>query len=304
MPARLGATQGLADTRSQLATGSKVAHAAGTCLSQRAAEIGIAPSGTCAGSTQGDTPSASQVGRQIKCAVREVHKLSAQHAKATQAGKKGKAWHLRARLLKSYNARLVAVWEANKRLPKHKRVPLTDLPRRAEQLDAWTPIDEEVFVQPKAKRSGGWRPIFSFGLRNKARDILVLRALEPTGRLTEHQFAGRGQGGREAATRAVSEAMRDGYTWAVEMDIKDCYRSFDNEMVAKVLPLPREVAMNITSIARLNLIPRKSTHLTLGPLDLLGQSQWGLPQGSALSPWIAERVIGYVLRSLSSESVR
>jgi hypothetical protein len=244
------------------------------------------------------------VGVRIKKAVKEVQKLTAQHAKATRAGEKHKAWHLRLKLLKSYNASLVAVWEANKRLPKPRRVPLTDLYKLAERLNVWVGTREEVLLQPRPKRSGGWRPIFSFGLLNRALHILVLRALEPTARPTEHQYASKGKGGRQAAVEAAADAMRNGYEWIIELDIKDCYPSFDSERVAQCLPLPREVAGRVISLVKYNLIPRKAEPLTLGPLDLLGQSQRGLPQGSALSPWIAEIVIAAVLRSVPFGNVR
>jgi lipid-binding SYLF domain-containing protein len=48
--------------------------------------------------------------------------------------------------------------------------------------------------------------------------------------------------GVHAAIRHTKQALTDGYLWAVELDIKDCYPSFDEEkLTSLLLPLPKEV---------------------------------------------------------------
>ena len=57
------------------------------------------------------------------------------------------------------------------------------------------------------------------------RDVLIA-VLE----LHPNQYATRG--GVHAAIKHTKQALIDGYVWAVELDIKDCYPSFDEEKLA------------------------------------------------------------------------
>jgi hypothetical protein len=47
--------------------------------------------------------------------------------------------------------------------------------------------------------------------------------------------------------------MREGYAWAIELDIDDCFSSFDGQKVPDLLPLPKQVTRSVLLGQYLNL---------------------------------------------------
>ena len=95
--------------------------------------------------------------------------------------------------------------------------------------------------------------------------------------------------------------------WAVELDIKDCYPSFDGEKLSRLLLLPKEVTNNVILSRYLNLSLGLSTignslgddhegdAITPGAIST---ARRGIPQGSAASPIVAEAMIAIVLKEV------
>jgi hypothetical protein len=130
-----------------------------------------------------------------------------------------------------------------------------------------------------------------------------------------------------AAIKHVAQAMKDGHLWAVEIDIENCFPSFDEGKVADLLPFPKEVTEQVLLARNLNLVPGNlldllggepggvddvpygSSHAPqFGPacgLGILGakvlaEARQGIPQGSAASPLLAETLLALPLKQLPS----
>jgi hypothetical protein len=59
--------------------------------------------------------------------------------------------------------------------------------------------------------------------------------------------------------------MREGYAWAIELDIDDCFSSFDGQKVPDLLPLPKQVTRSVLLGQYLNL--RINPHLSFESCD-------------------------------------
>ncbi len=192
---------------------------------------------------------------------------------ANLAGKRNKVKYLGGVYLNSYSAKLAAAELALRAMKPHRRLPKALAPSIASALDAWTGATEEVRVNfvPKGSDPDNRRIVMDFGPENRARQYLVLRLLRAIADLHPHQFANRGRG-THAAIKHVAEAMNDGFAWAVEIDIENCFPSFDGDKVADLLPLPKEVTERVLLARHLNLVPGNL-------LDLLGCEPGGVHQG-------------------------
>jgi hypothetical protein len=115
------------------------------------------------------------------------------------------------------------------------------------------------------------------------------------------------------AIRQTSKALSAGLQWGVELDISNCYQSFDGNELTKLIPLPKEVTENIILSAHLNLVPGNIWHF-FGPEDdhegdpitlkaALSSARLGISQGSAASPLVAEAMIAIALENIPNLGV-
>ncbi len=242
------------------------------------------------------------------------------------AGKHKKAKHRIRRYLNSHHARLVAAELARRAMKPHPQLPKALVPSIASGLDPWVGTTEEVRVNmiPKDSGYGDYRLTMDFGPENRALQHLILGALKVIADLHPHQF-GSGNGGMHAAIKHVAQAMKDGFVWAVEMDLENCFWSFDADKVADLLPLPKEVTEQALLARNLNLVPGNLLDLLggvsggvhdvpygsphtphFGPAcglgilgaQILAEARRGIPQGSAASPLLAEMLLAPALKQL------
>jgi hypothetical protein len=209
--------------------------------------------------------------------------------------------------LGSHDAHLHAVLEAYDAMKLEDRPDPQELASIAGSLDPWKGSDEPVLVHRKRKSSGqGHRIIFKFEIENRALQYLVRDVLIARLDLHPHQYATRG--GVHAAIRHTKQALIDGYLWAVEVDIKDCYASFDEEkLTSLLLPLPKEVTEHVILSRHLNLSLGFST-VGNSPGDdhegdaitpgAISTARRGIPQGSAASPIVAEAMVAIALKAV------
>ena len=103
---------------------------------------------------------------------------------------------------------------------------------------------EPVILSFKEKedKPGHFRSLLDFGIENRVLQYLVLGALKARANLHPNQYAMKGS---HAAIRRVAELMANGYEHAVEIDIKDCFPSFDGEKVPDLLSLPKRVTKSV-----------------------------------------------------------
>jgi len=106
---------------------------------------------------------------------------------------------------------------------------------------------------------------------------------------------------------STRQALIDGYEWAVELDINKYYPSFDEEKLSRLLPLPKEVTDHVILSRYLNLSSGFSSignslgddyegdAITSGAIST---ARRGIPQGSAVSPIVAEAMVAFALKAV------
>jgi len=106
--------------------------------------------------------------------------------------------------------------------------------------------------------------------------------------------------------------MSTGPVWAVEIDVVDCYPSFDGKKLKDLLPIPKEVSEHVLISEHLNLKggnlagitksgpfgPAGNPEGSTTPEGTLAAARRGIPQGSAASPFIAETILAIALREV------
>ncbi len=244
------------------------------------------------------------------------------------AGKRKRMKYLSELYLNSNDAGLVATELARRAMKPHRHLPKVLVPSIASGLDPWAGTTEEVRVNmiPKDPDSGDYRLTMDFGPENRALQYLLLPLLREIADLHPHQF-GTGNGGSHAAIKHIAQAMKDGFVWAVEIDIESCFPSFEADKVADLLPLPKEVTERVLLSRHLNLVPGNLLDLLggmpggvhedgspygvphtpyIGPAcglgilvaEVLAEARRGIPQGSAASPLLAEMLLVPTLKQL------
>jgi hypothetical protein len=126
-----------------------------------------------------------------------------------------------------------------------------------------------------------------FGPENRALQSLVREVLGTIASLHPRQF-GTGNGGTHAAIQHIAQAMKDGFVWAFEIDIENCFPSFDGNKVADLLPLPKEVTGRVVLSRHLNLVPGNLLDLFGG---VSGGVDQGVPQGVPHAPTSVLQVV-------------
>jgi len=131
----------------------------------------------------------------------------------------------------SFDAKLHATLKADGAMRPADRPHSSEIAAIASSLDAWKGTDEPVRIHMIPKDlPGQYRTILEFEIENRALQYLVRDVLIAVLELHPNQYATRG--GVHAAMEHTKQALIDGYLWAVELDIKDCYPSFDEEKLA------------------------------------------------------------------------
>ena len=133
--------------------------------------------------------------------------------------------------LGSFDVALHATFEAYDAMEPEDRPDPQELPSIAGSLDPWKGTKEPVHVHRIPKDSPGeYRTVLEFEIENRALQYLVRDVLIAVLELHPNQYATRG--GVNAAIKHTKQTLIDGYRWAVELDIKDCYPSFDEEKLS------------------------------------------------------------------------
>ncbi len=241
-----------------------------------------------------------------------VEKLLTRIRIAKEAGRFKELRHWTGAYLNSFDARLAAVQRANQRRKLNDRLDTATVLKIAASLDAWKGTDEPVLVhrKPKASNPGSYRTYMAFGIENRALQYLVLPLLEQVSDVAPNHYTVRG--GTHAAIKHVVKAMSTGPVWAVEIDVVDCYPSFDGKKLKDLLSIPKEVSEHVVISEYLNLkggnIAKVIKYGPFGPAGspeasttlegTLAAARQGIPQGSAVSPLIAETTLAIALREV------
>jgi hypothetical protein len=227
---------------------------------------------------------------------------------AIETGKRKKADYWTRRYLNSGAAKRMAVNEAYRSIKPHRRPDKSILLSIAQKIDPWQGTTEDVIVHLKPKKSNpnDYRPIMDFGIENRALQHLVFPVLRELVQLHPRQYGTRG--GTHAAIKQAVAALSSGFVWAVEVDIKDCYKSFDGKKLTSLIPLPKEVSER-TLISMYLSMKGGNIIDAFGPVgaewswkfnfdEALADARQGIPQGSAVSPLVAEAMLAVPLYNL------
>jgi hypothetical protein len=240
--------------------------------------------------------------------IHHVQDMLSHIRSAHRAGKTKRAEQLGRQYLNSFDAKLMAAHRAYEQLPAHLRPDKAELPLIAQRIDPWKGTNEEVRVHVKQKSSdpSDYRPIMNFGIENRALQYLVLRLLEAL--FEPHPWQYLFKKGVILAVSQVAKAMADGPVYAYELDITNCYQSFDGKKLPSLIPLPKEVIDHVILSQHLNLKgATNTTHDPVGPADgdeslklisALAHARRGIPQGSAASSIVAEMVLALSLNAV------
>jgi hypothetical protein len=236
-------------------------------------------------------------------AERHVQRMLDRIRAADDAGHRRAADHLTIEYLMSFDARYIAVMRAWKQMKKNYRPKYDLLPAIANRLHAWEGSAEDVILRLQAKKSNpqAFRSILNFGIENRALQYLVRSVLEVRAKPHADQYTFKGV---HAAIQQVADLMADGYVWAIETDIRDCFPSFDGQKAPNHLPIPRRVSQHSLLGSSLQIILHPSQTLGSAELDeyMLGQeladARRGFPQGSAASSLAVESLLAPLFAQL------
>jgi hypothetical protein len=229
------------------------------------------------------------------------------------SGKRKLVRHLIHQHMNSFDTKLIAVDEANKKMKRHRRVKAEQIIGIAERLDPWRGTKEPVLAHMKGKKdsSGNYRWVMNFGIENRALQQMTRDILRFAGRIAPGQYGC--SGGVKAAGKAVLKNLDDGYVYVAEVDIKNCYPSFNREGITTVLPVPKEIVNKVLTSHCLNIVLGNPKDIyqfsTVGSKEeaddirefsepLLAEARQGIPQGSAVSPVVAELVLAPIVVDL------
>ena len=178
---------------------------------------------------------------------KHVAKLLRRIRIAKELGQVKKLRHWTCQYLNSSDARVAAVQRANRHRKLGDRLDTSTVRTIAGGLDARKGTDEPVLVhrEPKASNPDSFRTYMSFGIENKALQYLVLPLLEQVAVVPPYQYTVKG--GTHAAIKHVRKVMSTDPVWVVEVDVVDCYPSFDGK--------------KLTDLQRPDLLCRRTTLL-------------------------------------------
>lgn len=227
--------------------------------------------------------------------------------KAHRSGKRKLAAYKLQQYLTAYAPRRIAVEKAYKKMKPGLRPQKDLLPKIAQELNAYQGTEEIVKVtwQPKKSNPYDYRAIMNFGIENRALQYLVDKCLKVQAELHPMQFAT--NGGGHAAVQKAFKLMQSGYVYVVEMDITNCFPSFDGDKLAKLLPLPKEVTEHVVLSTHFKLVPARyqlgqswdsSEEALIFFSDGLTEARQGIAQGSVTSSIVSEILLSSVLPQL------
>lgn len=204
------------------------------------------------------------------------------------------------RYLRSHSVRLDGTLCAWRKMRAQDRPSADHLLNIAEQMDLRHGSNEPVSVEVRIKPSGDYRLVCRFGIAHRARQAVLVPLIRATANLKPVQFA---QKGVTLAIAQAAEHMSNGFGYCEELDIRNCYPSFENvKEISRHLSLPEEITSHVIMASDLNVVPGQSMTKMVGTAEddwgdpvqidrLLAEARRGIPQGSMASPIVAEALI-------------
>ena len=229
------------------------------------------------------------------------------------------ARHKLRKMLSNRSVRLQCLILANRKMHLNERRPLADL---GDLVEAVSPMSRTASPHAFAlsKPDGGHRPVFKFGLEDRACAVLIREALKPFARAHPEMACHPAQvilsGGLPAACDHLLQALDSAPPGAVfvQIDAKRFFPSIACEGLAAMTGLPTEVIHRHLSVKHMDVRGRRSMEHTLSRYDHRSETPAptgagretedaalsGIATGSAASSLVAEMVMGHILRDAGS----
>ena len=199
-------------------------------------------------------------------------------------------------ILRSYSSKIACLVRSGQKDDK----PTADWMRAsAGAIAPWKDCCEPINAWAKPKILGqGWRPVCAFGPRRRALQTLVVDILVAKFGIDPFNYVAKGRGADAASDRIVS-LIEAGYEWFVVADIKDFYRSVQQESVESITGLPKGVVINTVLIPPSTQIIADNLPIGVSIDAFDGAVRSGLTQGSRTSPFVASRLLGLALGQIA-----
>lgn len=157
-------------------------------------------------------------------------------------------------------------------------------------------------AQPRGSNAA-FRETFDFTLPTRAMQRMVLDMSKRVFTENEFDFGRPGAGGKDAAARAIQDAIYDGCTYFVVADIANAFPSTKIGHVVDLIPLPTRVIQNVmcpdTTARRHGASASIRTNASCLPQATTARC---LPQGAVTSAAIMSALLGRELRPLAGSN--
>lgn len=231
------------------------------------------------------------------------------------------ARHKMRKMMSNRSVRLQVLILGSRKQPASERRNLADLQGLVDAIQPTTRTASPHGFAIK-KSDGGRRPVFEFGLEDRACAILIREALKPFARAHPRWACHPAQvllsGGLPAACehlRQALDAAPDGAVF-VQIDAKQFFPSIACEALAGMTGLPPDVIHRHLSVGHMEVRGKRSledalsmsgdvhegeTHAPSGVRREKGDAALGgIATGSAAASLVAEMVMGHILRDAGS----
>jgi len=232
--------------------------------------------------------------------IHRVNKLQCRIAKAVKQTKFGKAKALMHLLVKSYDAKLLAVYRVSQ-INKGKSTAGVDgtiwetdkLKENAVKnlsLRGYNPKPLRRIYIPK--KNGKKRPLSIPTMKDRAMQTLFALALEPWAETTadsnSYGFRRKRSCQDAAANCFLSLCRKTSAQWIFEADIKACFDEINHEWLLKNIPIKKTI---LTKWLKAGFIENKLQYKTIK----------GTPQGGTISPILMNMVLDGMEKELKSK---
>lgn len=222
---------------------------------------------------------------------------------------------------RSFDARFLAASTAREKMKRENRPHIGSIKSVAETINPFALEFEQAklhwIVRPceasTAERARRYRPIINFDHRHRTRQQLVLRLLQDCfeGRIRDDQYGVTGRGRDHAVREAIRHMQHPFIDFVAECDVKNFFptigergaRHTPAETLQEQLPMIPRAVIESCMLSSGVLVSTPTTQVGLEACDRTHYARTGVPQGSALSSFIAEHIMTDIMANAETLTV-